>query len=295
MTVSYPMPGAHRGPASTAPSGRETSESASQAVALEVNGIEVIYNHVILVLKGVSLRVPEGGIVAILGGNGAGKTTTLRAISNLLESERGQVTKGHIDYRGERVENLNPSELVRRGVVQVMEGRHCFAHLTIEENLLTGAYTRRDRGAIAASLDKVYSYFPHLKARRSTQAAYTSGGEQQMCAIGRALMCNPSLVLLDEPSMGLAPQLVEEVFGIVRELNARERTTFLLAEQNTSMALRYADHGYIMESGRVVMEGTAQELANNEDVKEFYLGVGGSERRSFRDIKSYRRRKRWLA
>ncbi len=295
MTVSYPMPGAHRGPASTAPSGRETSGSASQAVALEVNGIEVIYNHVILVLKGVSLRVPEGGIVAILGGNGAGKTTTLRAISNLLESERGQVTKGHIDYRGERVENLNPSELVRRGVVQVMEGRHCFAHLTIEENLLTGAYTRRDRGAIAASLDKVYSYFPHLKARRSTQAAYTSGGEQQMCAIGRALMCNPSLVLLDEPSMGLAPQLVEEVFGIVRELNARERTTFLLAEQNTSMALRYADHGYIMESGRVVMEGTAQELANNEDVKEFYLGVGGSERRSFRDIKSYRRRKRWLA
>ncbi len=295
MTVSYPMPGAHRGPASTAPSGRETSDSASQAVALEVNGIEVIYNHVILVLKGVSLRVPEGGIVAILGGNGAGKTTTLRAISNLLESERGQVTKGHIDYRGERVENLNPSELVRRGVVQVMEGRHCFAHLTIEENLLTGAYTRRDRGAIAASLDKVYSYFPHLKARRSTQAAYTSGGEQQMCAIGRALMCNPSLVLLDEPSMGLAPQLVEEVFGIVRELNARERTTFLLAEQNTSMALRYADHGYIMESGRVVMEGTAQELANNEDVKEFYLGVGGSERRSFRDIKSYRRRKRWLA
>jgi len=295
MTVSYAMPGAHRGPASTAPSGRETSASASQAVALEVNGIEVIYNHVILVLKGVSLRVPEGGIVAILGGNGAGKTTTLRAISNLLESERGQVTKGHIDYRGERVENLNPSELVRRGVVQVMEGRHCFAHLTIEENLLTGAYTRRDRGAIAASLDKVYSYFPHLKARRSTQAAYTSGGEQQMCAIGRALMCNPSLVLLDEPSMGLAPQLVEEVFGIVRELNARERTTFLLAEQNTSMALRYADHGYIMESGRVVMEGTAQELANNEDVKEFYLGVGGSERRSFRDIKSYRRRKRWLA
>lgn len=295
MTVSYPMPGAHRGPASTAPSGRETSGSASQAVALEVNGVEVIYNHVILVLKGVSLRVPEGGIVAILGGNGAGKTTTLRAISNLLESERGQVTKGHIDYRGERVENLNPSELVRRGVVQVMEGRHCFAHLTIEENLLTGAYTRRDRGAIAASLDKVYSYFPHLKARRSTQAAYTSGGEQQMCAIGRALMCNPSLVLLDEPSMGLAPQLVEEVFGIVRELNARERTTFLLAEQNTSMALRYADHGYIMESGRVVMEGTAQELANNEDVKEFYLGVGGSERRSFRDIKSYRRRKRWLA
>ena len=262
---------------------------------LEVNGIEVIYNHVILVLKGVSLTVPKGGIVAILGGNGAGKTTTLRAISNLLRGERGEVTKGSIEYLGQRIENLSPSELVKRGVVQVMEGRHCFAHLTIEENLLTGAYTRKDKGEIAANLDKVYTYFPRLKTRRSSQAAYTSGGEQQMCAIGRALMTNPSLVLLDEPSMGLAPQLVEEVFNIVRDLNTKEKVTFLLAEQNTNMALNYADYGYIMESGRVVMDGAASDLANNEDVKEFYLGVGGSERKSFRDVKSYKRRKRWLA
>ena len=262
---------------------------------LEVNGIEVIYNHVILVLKGVSLTVPKGGIVAILGGNGAGKTTTLRAVSNLLRGERGEVTKGSIEYLGQRIENLSPSELVKRGVVQVMEGRHCFAHLTIEENLLTGAYTRKDKGEIAANLDKVYTYFPRLKTRRSSQAAYTSGGEQQMCAIGRALMTNPKLVLLDEPSMGLAPQLVEEVFNIVRDLNTKEKVTFLLAEQNTNMALKYADYGYIMESGRVVMDGKAQELATNEDVKEFYLGVGGSERKSFRDVKSYKRRKRWLA
>jgi len=268
----------------------------SQAkIILNVNGIEVIYNHVILVLKGVSLTVPEGGIVAILGGNGAGKTTTLRAVSNLLKGERGEVTKGSIEYLGERIENLSPSELVQRGVVQVMEGRHCFAHLTIEENLLTGAYTRKDKGEIAANLDKVYTYFPRLKTRRTSQAAYTSGGEQQMCAIGRALMTNPSLVLLDEPSMGLAPQLVEEVFNIVRDLNTKEKVTFLLAEQNTNMALKYADYGYIMESGRVVMDGKAQELASNEDVKEFYLGVGGSERKSFRDVKSYKRRKRWLA
>ena len=227
---------------------------------LNVNGIEVIYNHVILVLKGVSLTVPEGGIVAILGGNGAGKTTTLRAVSNLLKGERGEVTKGSIEYLGERIENLSPSELVQRGVVQVMEGRHCFAHLTIEENLLTGAYTRKDKGEIAANLDKVYTYFPRLKTRRASQAAYTSGGEQQMCAIGRALMTNPRLVLLDEPSMGLAPQLVEEVFNIVRELNTQEGTTFLVAEQNTNMALKYADYGYIMESGRVVLDGTANDL-----------------------------------
>jgi branched-chain amino acid transport system ATP-binding protein len=266
-----------------------------RAPLLAVNGIEVIYNHVILVLKGVSLTVPEGGIVALLGGNGAGKTTTLRAVSNLLKGERGEVTKGGIDYRGERIENLSPAELVKRGVVQVMEGRHCFAHLTIEENLLTGGYTRDDRGEIARSLEKVYAYFPRLKTRRATQAAYTSGGEQQMCAIGRALMTQPRMVLLDEPSMGLAPQIVEEVFDIVRELNDKERVTFLLAEQNTHMALKYADHGYIMESGRVVMDGPAGELANNEDVKEFYLGMGDGERKSFRDVKSYRRRKRWLA
>ena len=265
------------------------------APVLMVNGIEVIYNHVILVLKGVSLQLHERGIVALLGGNGAGKTTTLRAVSNLLAGERGAVTKGTIELRGERIEALSPAELVRRGLIQVMEGRHCFAHLSIEDNLMTGSYTRRDKGEIAANLEKVYSYFPRLKTRRTSQAAYTSGGEQQMCAIGRALMCNPSIVLLDEPSMGLAPQIVEEVFNIVKDLNDKEGTTFLLAEQNTNMALKYADYGYIMESGRIVMDGPAQELANNEDVKEFYLGVGGGERKSFKDVKSYKRRKRWLA
>ena len=267
-----------------------------QAPLLNVNGIEVIYNHVILVLKGVSLTVPEGGIVALLGGNGAGKTTTLRAVSNLLAGERGAVTKGTIELRGERIEALTPSALVQRGLVQVMEGRHCFAHLTIEDNLMTGAYTRGDgKAAIAQTLEKVYAYFPRLKTRRTSQAAYTSGGEQQMCAIGRALMANPSMVLLDEPSMGLAPQIVEEVFAIVKDLNEKERVTFLLAEQNTNMALRFADYGYIMENGRIVMDGPAQSLRENEDVKEFYLGVGGADRKSFRDVKSYKRRKRWLA
>ncbi|MFN3611893.1 ABC transporter ATP-binding protein [Tepidimonas sp.] len=265
------------------------------APVLTVNGIEVIYNHVILVLKGVSLQLAEGQIAAILGGNGAGKTTTLRAISNLLKGERGEVTKGSIELRGERIENLTPADLVKRGVVQVMEGRHCFAHLTIEENLLTGAYTRKDKSEIAANLEKVYTYFPRLKTRRTSQAAYTSGGEQQMCAIGRALMANPSVVLLDEPSMGLAPQIVEEVFEIVKDLNHKERVSFLIAEQNTNMALRYANYGYIMESGRIVMDGAAEDLRNNEDVKEFYLGMGGGERKSFRDVKSYKRRKRWLA
>jgi len=254
-------------------------------IVLNVNGIEVIYNHVILVLKGVSLQVPEGGIVAILGGNGAGKTTTLRAVSNLLAGERGEVTKGSIELRGERIENLSPADLVQRGVVQVMEGRHCFAHLTIEENLLTGGYTRKSKAEVAANLEKVYNYFPRLKTRRTSQAAYTSGGEQQMCAIGRALMANPSM----------APQIVEEVFEIVKDLNAKEKVTFLLAEQNTNMALKYADYGYIMESGRVVMDGAAEDLRSNEDVKEFYLGVGGGERKSFKDVKSYKRRKRWLA
>ena len=262
---------------------------------VEVNGIEVIYNHVILVLKGVSLQVPHQSIVALLGGNGAGKTTTLRAISNLLKGERGEVTKGGVTLEGEQIQNLSPAELVKRGVVQVMEGRHCFAHLTIEENLLTGSYTRTDKGEIAANLEKVYTYFPRLKTRRTSQAAYTSGGEQQMCAIGRAIMSNPNIILLDEPSMGLAPQIVEEVFHIVKDLNSKEGTTFLLAEQNTNMALKYADYGYIMESGRVVMDGVASDLANNEDVKEFYLGVGGGERKSFKDVKSYKRRKRWLA
>ncbi|MBY6203043.1 ABC transporter ATP-binding protein [Maritalea mobilis] len=263
---------------------------------LEVNNIEVIYNHVILVLKGVSLKVPKGGITALLGGNGAGKTTTLKAISNLLHSERGEVTKGNIKYRGEGVANLSPSDLVDRGVIQVMEGRHCFEHLTIEENLLTGAYTRKDgRGAVAADLDMVYEYFPRLKQRRTSQAGYTSGGEQQMCAIGRALMSRPETILLDEPSMGLAPQLVEQIFDIVKRLNEEQGVTFLLAEQNTNVALRFAHYGYILESGRVVMDGPAQSLRENPDVKEFYLGMSDEGRKSFRDVRSYRRRKRWLS
>ncbi|WP_096785139.1 ABC transporter ATP-binding protein [Rhodobacter sp. CZR27] len=263
---------------------------------LEVNNIEVIYNHVILVLKGVSLHVPKGGITALLGGNGAGKTTTLKAISNLLHSERGEVTKGSILYRGERVQDLDPAALVRRGVIQVMEGRHCFEHLTVEENLLTGAYTRKDgRAAIQDDLEMVYNYFPRLRERRKSQAGYTSGGEQQMVAMGRALMSRPEMILLDEPSMGLAPQLVEQIFEIVKAVNEGEGVTFLLAEQNTNVALRYAHTGYILESGRVVMEGTAQELRENPDVKEFYLGMSDKGRKSFRDVRSYRRRKRWLA
>jgi branched-chain amino acid transport system ATP-binding protein len=276
------------------PRGREQSLDAV-ARLLDVNGIEVIYNHVILVLKGVSLSVPEGGIVALLGANGAGKTTTLKAVSNLLQAERGEVTKGSITFRGERVEAMNPAHLVRRGVVQVMEGRHCFAHLTVEENLLTGAYTRNaSRAEVRSELERVYDFFPRLKQRRTSQSGYTSGGEQQMTAIGRALMARPTMILLDEPSMGLAPQIVEEIFEIVKSLNTKERVSFLLAEQNTMVALRFADFGYILENGRVVMEGTAESLAANEDVKEFYLGISTGGRRSFRDTKHYRRRKRWL-
>ena len=264
---------------------------------LAVNNIEVIYDHVILVLKGVSLEVPEGGIVALLGANGAGKSTTLKAVSNLLRSERGEVTKGSIEFRGERVDQHgSPSDLVSKGIVQVMEGRRCFEHLTVEENLLTGAYTRKDgRAAIHEDLEKVYHYFPRLGERRDAQSGYTSGGEQQMTAIGRALMAKPSVILLDEPSMGLAPQLVQEIFDIVQDLNEKEGVTFLLAEQNTTVALRYASYGYILETGRVVMDGEAASLAENEDVKEFYLGVSAGERKSFRDTKSYRRRKRWLS
>ncbi len=263
---------------------------------LSVNNIEVIYDHVILVLKGVSIKVPLGGIVALLGANGAGKTTTLKAISNLLHAERGEVTKGSIEYNNEIIQALSPNHLVKIGVVQVMEGRHCFEHLTIQENLLTGAYTRTDgKSAINQSLEKVYSYFPRLKDRRSSQAGYTSGGEQQMCAIGRGLMSNPKMMLLDEPSMGLAPQLVEEIFEIVKRLNNIEGVSILLAEQNTNIALRYADYGYILENGRIVMDGNASHLRNNEDVKEFYLGLSSGSRKNFRDVKHYRRRKRWLA
>jgi branched-chain amino acid transport system ATP-binding protein len=263
---------------------------------LEINNIEVIYDHVILVLKGVSLDVPKGGIVALLGANGAGKTTTLKAISNLLHAERGDVTKGSIVFEGAEVQDLSPNELVRRGCIQVMEGRHCFGHLTIEENLLTGAFTRRDgKAAINRDMDLVYSYFPKLRERKGSLAGYTSGGEQQMCAIGRALMSRPKVILLDEPSMGLAPQLVEEIFDIVKNLNEKEGVSFLLAEQNTHMALKFARYGYILENGRVVMDGEAKSLAANEDVKEFYLGISEGRRKSFREGKHYRRRKRWLA
>ncbi|WP_299203797.1 ABC transporter ATP-binding protein [uncultured Tateyamaria sp.] len=269
---------------------------AQTETVLEVNNIEVIYNHVILVLKGVSLKVPKGGITALLGGNGAGKTTTLKAISGLLASERGEVTKGSIHYHGENTAEKDPADLVKRGVVQVMEGRHCFEHLTVEENLLTGAYTRTDgKGAVAADLEMVYNYFPRLRERRKSQAGYTSGGEQQMTAIGRALMSKPETILLDEPSMGLAPQLVEQIFGIVKSVNENEGVTFLLAEQNTNVALRFAHYGYILESGRVVMDGPAAELRENPDVKEFYLGMSDEGRKSFRDVRSYRRRKRWLS
>jgi branched-chain amino acid transport system ATP-binding protein len=262
---------------------------------LSINNIEVVYSHVVLVLKGVSLQVPAGGIVALLGANGAGKTTTLKAVSNLLHAERGEVTKGSIVFDETEVQSLSPNEVVRRGCIQVMEGRRCFAHLTVEENLLTGGFTRRDgKAAVAADLERVYAYFPRLKERRGSTAGYTSGGEQQMCAIGRALMSKPRMILLDEPSMGLAPQIIEEIFEIVRDLNSKEGVSFLLAEQNTNMALKYASHGYILENGRVVMDGEAKALASNEDVKEFYLGVAGDKRKSFRDVKHYKRRKRWV-
>ncbi|HKM87268.1 MAG TPA: ABC transporter ATP-binding protein [Xanthobacteraceae bacterium] len=269
---------------------------ANSAPILSLNNIEVVYDRVILVLKGVSLAVPNGGIVALLGANGAGKTTTLKAISNLLHSERGEVTKGAILFDGAEVQGLPPNDVVRRGCIQVMQGRYCFGHLSIEENLLTGAFTRRDGAAkIRADLEKVYGYFPRLGERRQAMAGYTSGGEQQMCAIGRALMSRPKMILLDEPSMGLAPQIVEEIFTIMKNLNDSEGVSFLLAEQNANLALKYSSYGYILENGRVVLDGTATALAQNEDVKEFYLGVAEGKRKSFREGKHYKRRKRWLA
>ena len=285
-------------PASSTTKSRTSESGAGPApgAVLALNNVEVVYDHVILVLKGVSLTVPEGGVVALLGANGAGKSTTLKAISGLLAAERGEVTKGSIEYRNVRLDRLETSRVVGLGVCQVMEGRHCFPHLSVEDNLLTGAYMRGlRRGERAAELERVYGYFPRLKERRNAQSGYTSGGEQQMTAIGRALMARPTMILLDEPSMGLAPQIVEEIFEIVRDLNSRERVSFLFAEQNTMVALRYADYGYILENGRLVMDGAADELARNEDVKEFYLGVSGIGRKSFRDVKHYRRRKRWLA
>ena len=261
---------------------------------LVVNNIEVVYSHVILVLKGVSLKVKKGGITALLGGNGAGKSTTLKSISNLLASERGEVTKGSVTYSNEYIHDLDPAQLVKKGVIQVMEGRHCFEHLTVEENLLTGAYTRSNNKEVKEDLERVYNYFPRLRERRTSLAGYTSGGEQQMIAIGRALMAHPTMILLDEPSMGLAPQLVKQIFEIVAEINRKEGVTILLAEQNTNIALQYAEYAYILENGRVVMEGTAEAMRDNEDVKEFYLGISGEGRQSFKDVKQYRRRKRWL-
>jgi branched-chain amino acid transport system ATP-binding protein len=291
-----PGPAASEGKAAEAATMSPPSAQTADATILAVNNIEVVYDHVILVLKGVSLSVPAGAIVALLGANGAGKSTTLKAISNLLQAERGEVTKGSILFDGAEVQALSPNELVRRGCVQVMEGRRCFGHLTVEENLLTGAFTRRDgAGAIRADLERVYGYFPRLKDRRMSMAGYTSGGEQQMCALGRALMSRPKMILLDEPSMGLAPQIVEEIFNIVKDLNVREGVSFLLAEQNTNMALRYAGYGYILENGRVVLDGEANALSENEDVKEFYLGIAEGRRKSFRAAKHYKRRKRWLA
>jgi branched-chain amino acid transport system ATP-binding protein len=279
-----------------APTAAAQPAAETESPLLAVNNIEVIYDHVILVLKGVSLSVPKGGIVALLGANGAGKTTTLKAISNLLRAERGDVTKGSVEFAGESVQHLTPNDLVKRGVIQVMEGRHCFEHLTVEENLMTGAYTRTDgAAAVQQDLEMVYGYFPRLKERRASQAGYTSGGEQQMTAIGRALMSRPNLILLDEPSMGLAPQLVEQIFEIVKRINEEEGVSILLAEQNTNVALKYARYGYILENGRVVMDGEATALRENEDVKEFYLGLSASGRKSYRDVKHYKRRKRWLA
>jgi branched-chain amino acid transport system ATP-binding protein len=270
--------------------------SAAATPLLTVNNVEVIYDHVILVLKGVSLIIPEGGFVALLGANGAGKSTTLKAISNLLHVERGEVTKGSIEFLGTRIDRAEAAALVRRGIVQVMEGRRIFEHLTVEENLRTGAYTRRNSHAIGGDLERVYHYFPRLRERRSVKGGYVSGGEQQMLAIGRALMARPKLMLLDEPSMGLAPMLVQEIFDIVVRMNREEQVAILLAEQNAAMALRVVQYGYVMENGRIVLDGEAKMLRENEDVKEFYLGLTGvGQRRSYRDVKHYRRRKRWLS
>ena len=280
---------------STLEKGNASESSATALPILSVKNIEVIYDSVILVLRGVSFVVPQGKIVALLGANGAGKSTTLKSVSTLLASERGEVTKGSIEFRGKSTAGLNPGEMVGMGMVQVMEGRHCFGHLSVEDNLITGAYARLIKNAqVRQELEKIYDYFPRLKTRRTSLAGYTSGGEQQMVAIGRAMMAKPSMLLLDEPSMGLAPQIVAEIFEIIRELNQKEGVSILLAEQNTNVALKYADYGYILESGRVMMDGTAKELSENADVKEFYLGVSNEGRKSFRDMKSYRRRKRWL-
>ena len=259
---------------------------------LEVSNIEVVYSDVILVLRGLSLAVPQGRIVALLGANGAGKSTTLKAISGLLKTEEGEVTRGEVRFGGVRIDGIDPHEIVRRGIFQVMEGRRIVADMTCLENLRLGAYTRRDN-EVKRDIDMVYGFFPRLKERTGL-AGYLSGGEQQMLAIGRALMARPKLILMDEPSMGLSPLLVKEVFGIIRRINQELGVTILLVEQNARMALSVADYGYVMEQGKVVLDGTAASLAENEDVKEFYLGGHGAERKSFRNLKSYKRRKRWL-
>lgn len=257
---------------------------ASTKNILEVKNIEVIYDGVILALHDVSLAVPKGQIVALLGANGAGKSTTLKSISTMLASERGKVTKGSINYDGILIDKENPSQMVGRGMVQVLEGRRCFGHLTVEENIIAGAYSRKlSRGEMKAELEKIYSYFNRLKDRRQSQAGFTSGGEQQMVAVARAMMAKPKMLLLDEPSMGLAPQLVAEIFNIVKELNQKEGVSILLAEQNTNIALKNADYGYILETGKVMLEGTAKSLLSNDKVKELYLGISKGKRRNFRD------------
>ena len=263
---------------------------------LNVNNIEVIYSDVILVLKGLSLVVPEGQIVALLGANGAGKSTTLKAISGLLKSEEGKVTDGEILFGGQKINGMDAEDIVRKGIFQIMEGRRVFEDLTVEENLRCGAHTRKDRGNLKADYERVYSYFPRLKERRKGLAGYLSGGEQQMLAIGRALMARPKLMLMDEPSLGLSPLLVREIFGIIKDINDKEKTTILLVEQNARVALSISSYGYIMENGKVVLDGETEKLVNNEDVKEFYLGMTEvGSRKSYRDIKHYKRRKRWLS
>ncbi|MGE0423160.1 MAG: ABC transporter ATP-binding protein [Reyranellaceae bacterium] len=263
---------------------------------LSLNNIEVVYDRVILVLKGVSVEVREGAITTVLGANGAGKTTTLKAISGVLYSERGEITKGSIDLDGQRLNGKRASDVTRLGIAQVFEGRRVFEHLTAEENLIAGGHIMPDMRSIRDGIDMVYSYFPRLKERRNQQSGYLSGGEQQMLAIGRALMSKPKVVLLDEPSLGLAPMLVEEIFAIVQSLVRQEKLTVLLVEQNATMALGIADHGYVMENGRIVLEGDAEKLRSNSDIKEFYLGLNEvGTRKSYRDVKHYRRRKRWLS
>ena len=261
------------------------SEENKSENILEIKNIEVVYDDVILAVSDVSLNVPRGNIVALLGGNGAGKSTTLKSVSTMLASERGKVTKGSIVYDGQHVENLNPSDMVNLGLVQVLEGRRCFGHLTVEENIISGAYTRPlSKTEIKSELERMYAYFPRLKERRKSQAGFTSGGEQQMIAVARAMMAKPKMLLLDEPSMGLAPQLVEEIFNIVKELNDKEGVSILLAEQNTNIALRNADYGYIIETGQVMLDGSAKSLLNDDKVKEFYLGISSEGRKNFRDV-----------